>query len=126
MQNPIRSMALLSWFLAFSAPLLAADFTGTYKGQITGTGSTTANTIVFKMSGKTVTGTLTNPGGKYPIENGAVDDADVFFNVTIKVDGEDFKLTYRGHLFADEIQFRIEAGERVLDLVAKKVQPAGA
>lgn len=102
-------------------PLWGADFTGIYKGDITGTGAKTENTIVFKMGkGAEVTGTLTNPTGKYQIENGSVDGSDIFFNVTIKNDGEDFKLTYRGHLYADEIQFKIEAGERMLDLIAKK------
>jgi hypothetical protein len=122
-----RTMTLLGWLMALwlialTLPLLAADFTGTYKGDITNTGSRIENTLVFKMKGTSLTGTLTNPGGKYPIENGSVDGSDVFFNVTIKNDGEDFRLTYRGHLFADEIQFRIEAGERILDLVAKKVE----
>jgi hypothetical protein len=101
--------------------MFAVDFTGTYKGDLSGTGSKTENTIVFKMKGTDLSGTLKNPTGVYPIENGSVDGQDVFFNVTIKVDGDDFRLTYRGHLFADEIQFRVEAGERVLDLVAKKV-----
>jgi hypothetical protein len=111
----------LGSLLAFTFSCLAVDFTGTYKGDLTGTGSKTETTIVFKMKGKDLTGTLRNPTGVYPIENGSVDGQDVFFNVTIKVDGDDFRLTYRGHLFADEIQFRVEAGERTLDLVAKKV-----
>lgn len=116
-----RTIALLSCLLAATFPMFAVDFTGTYKGDLTGTGSRTENTIVFKMKGTDLSGTLKNPTGVYPIENGSVDGQDVFFNVTIKVDGDDFRLTYRGHLFADEIQFRVEAGERVLDLVAKKV-----
>jgi hypothetical protein len=116
-----RTVALLGSLVALAFPILAVDFTGTYKGDLTGTGSKTATTIVFKSKGNDLTGTLKNPSGVYPIENGSVDGQDCFFNVTIKVDGEDFRLTYRGHIFADEIQFRVEAGERTLDLVAKKV-----
>jgi hypothetical protein len=30
-------------------------------------------------------------------------------------------MVYRGHIYVDEIQFKIQAGERQIDLVAKKV-----
>jgi hypothetical protein len=30
-------------------------------------------------------------------------------------------MTYRGHAFGGEITFKIEAGERVIEMVAKKV-----
>ena len=38
----------------------------------------------------------------------------------MKNDGDDVKMTYRGHVFGDEITFKIEVGERVIEMVAKK------
>ena len=115
-------MRRLFAFLAFCAPLaLAADLSGTYKAEVQTSSGKAENTLVIQMKGTALTGTLTNQLGKFPIQNGSVDGEDVFFNVTVKDDGDDFKMTYRGHAFGGEITFRVEAGERVIDMVAKKV-----
>jgi len=52
--------------------------------------------------------------------NGSVEGQDLFFNVVIERDEYKLKTTYRGHQFAEEIQFTIEAGERTLQAIARK------
>jgi hypothetical protein len=78
--------------------------------------------LVLKVEGHKVTGTLTNQYGKLPLIDGAMDGDDVFFAVVVNDEGHDFRMVYRGHIFLnDEFQFRIEAGERRLDLITRKV-----
>ncbi len=100
--------------------LAAADYSGTYKGDFATSSGTVENTLVLKMSGNTLTGTLTNQFGELPIQDGSVDDQEMFFYVVVKEEGQDFRMLYRGRIFADEIQFKVEAGERELLLVLKR------
>ena len=114
-------MPKLRWILPLIAlsALLAqkADLSGTYQGNGQGNG---ASTLVLTVKGDSATGTLKNQFGQFKLENGSVDGQDIFFNIFIDRDGDHFKMTYRGHSFGDEIQFKIEAGERMLDLIVKK------
>ena len=114
----MRYVAVLL-FTALAA--LAADYSGTYKGDVQSSSGRVENTLVLKMDGDKLTGTLTNQFGVLPLQNGHVDGQDLFFIVIVKEEGDPFRMVYRGHVFTDEIQFKIEAGERQIDLVAKKV-----
>jgi hypothetical protein len=105
--------------LAFWA-MLAVDHSGTYRAEVQTSSGKAENVLVLKANGTTLTGTLTNQMGKFAIQNGNVDGEDLFFNVVVKDEGEDFKMTYRGHVFGDEITFKIQAGERVIEMVATK------
>ena len=115
-------MPKLRWIL----PLIAltalfaqkTDISGTYQGSGQGNGE---STLVLAVKGTAATGTLKNQFGQFKLENGSVDGQDLFFNIFIDRDGDHFKMTYRGHSFGDEIQFKIEAGERMLDLIVRKV-----
>ena len=59
-----------------------------------------ANTLVLKMSGSELTGTLTNQFGVLPLQNGHVDGQDLFFVVIVKEEGDPFRMVYRGHIFS--------------------------
>ena len=112
------ALPILLFFVALTG--WAADYSGTYKGDLTLSTGRVENKLVLKMKGNNLTGTLTNQYGELPIQNGSVDGQDLFFVVVVKDEGEDFRMVYRGHIFEDEIQFRVEAGERQIDLVVKK------
>lgn len=99
----------------------AADYSGTYKADVQTSSGVVENVLVIKTEGKALTGTIANQMGKFPLQNGDVDGSDLFFNVVVKNDGDDVKMTYRGHVFGEEITFKIEVGERVIEMVAKKV-----
>jgi hypothetical protein len=119
---PNKTVPKLRWIL----PLIAwtalhaqkgADISGTYHGTGQGTGE---STLVLLVKGADVTGTLKNHFGEFKLVDGSVNGEDLFFNIFIDRDGDHFKMTYRGHSFGNEIQFKIEAGERMLDLIVKK------
>lgn len=96
------------------------DYSGVYTGDVVTSSGRVENKLVLNMKGAALTGTLTNQYGTLPLQHGAVDGQDFFFVVVVKDEGEDFRMVYRGHIFQDEIQFRVEAGERQIDLVVKK------
>jgi hypothetical protein len=96
------------------------DFTGVWKMEMVGADVKAETLLDVKMKGDTLTGKLKTPNGEFPIENGSVDGQDLFFNVVVKRDDYSLKTTYRGHLFSEEIQFSVEAGERMLQLIARR------
>jgi hypothetical protein len=97
------------------------DFTGKWKLEMQG-GDPKAETILdLKMQGGALTGKLKTPHGEFPIENGSAEGEDLFFNVVIQRDEYKLRTTYRGHHFSEEIQFTVEAGERLLQVIARRV-----
>jgi hypothetical protein len=98
----------------------AFDFTGVWKLEMQGADAKAESFLDLKMKGQVLTGKLKTPHGEFPIQNGSVDGQDLFFNVVIRRDEYELKTTYRGHLFSEEIQFTIEAGERTLQVIARK------
>jgi len=98
----------------------APQLTGTWNTETDTGGGKTVSKLLLKMDGDKLTGTLKTSFGDFPIQDGSVEAADVFFNVVIRRDAYELKTTYRGHVFGDEIQFRVEAGERTLLTIAKK------
>jgi hypothetical protein len=115
----LRFLVLLA---ASASIVFAADISGTYKADVQTSSGKVENVLVLNADGSSLTGTVTNQRGKFSILNGSVEKEDIFFNVVVKDDGDDFKMTYRGHVFGSEITFKIEAGERVIEMVAKKVE----
>ncbi len=106
-----------------TATLFAANYTGTWKGQLATPAGKTENAFTLTANGDKLTGTLKNDAGEFPVLNGSVEGDDVFFTVLVKRNGTDTKMTYRGHMFGnEEIQFKIEVGDDVFDMVAQKMQ----
>ena len=119
----MRSLAILALCAAVSAlAQRGGDPSGVYKGEMATSTGKVENTLVLKIEGHKVTGTLTNQYGVLPLIDGAMDQDDLFFVVVVNDEGHDFRMAYRGHIFLNnEFQFRIEAGERRLDFIARKV-----
>lgn len=119
-RDTVPKLRWIITLIAFSATLLAqrSNLSGTYKGSGRGNGE---SILQVQIKGDVATGTLKNQFGQFKLENGSVDGDDLFFIIFIDRDGDHFKMTYRGHSFGDEIQFKIEAGERMLDLIVRKV-----
>ena len=106
-----------------TAQFRAADFTGVWK--LESSDSKTPIIVEFKQEGQKLTGKLKTPHGEFPLQNGSVEGQDLFFNVVIERDEYKLKTTYRGHQFAEEIQFTIEAGERTLLAIGRKETAKG-
>ena len=122
MRFALACMILLSMALE---PLRAqfrtvVDFTGVWKLEMQGADPKAETLLDLKMDGTTLTGKLKTPHGEFAIENGSADGQDLFFNVVIQRDEYKLKTTYRGHLFSEEIQFTVEAGERTLQVIARR------
>lgn len=96
------------------------DFTGVWKLEVPGADAKAETLLDVRMKGHELTGKLKTPNGEFPIENGYAEGQDLFFNVVIQRDEYRLKTTYRGHLFSEEIQFTVEAGERTLQVIARK------
>lgn len=121
MRFAIAGMLLLSIGLGLAtAQSRTVDFTGVWKFGAQGADPKAETLLDLKMEGKTLTGTLKTPHGEFPIENGSAEGSDLFFNVVIQREEYKLKTTYRGHLFSQEIQFTVEAGERMLQVIASR------
>ena len=95
----------------------SVNFTGVWKLE---GADTKAMVLEFNQEGQKLTGKLKTPNGEFPLLNGSVEGQDLFFNVVIERDEYKLKTTYRGHQFAEEIQFTIEAGERTLLAIGRR------
>jgi hypothetical protein len=101
----------------------AVDFSGVWKLEMQQADDSKGDTLLdLKMEGSKLTGMLKSPQGEFPIENGSVQGQDLFFNVVIQREEYKLKTTYRGHLFSEEIQFNVEAGERLLLAIARRAK----
>jgi hypothetical protein len=96
------------------------DFTGVWKLEVRGADAKAQTLLDLKMDGQLLTGKLKTPHGEFPIQNGSVEGQDLFFHVVIRRDEYELKTTYRGHLFSEEIQFTVEAGERMLQAIGRR------
>ena len=105
-----------------AAQFRAADFTGLWKLE---GADIKAIVLECKQEGQKLTGKLKTPQGEFPLVNGSVEGQDLFFNVVIERDEYKLKTTYRGHQFAEEIQFTIEAGERTLLAIGRRETSRG-
>lgn len=107
------------------APMFAqrptrVDFTGVWK--LESADMKGEMLLDVKMEDEILTGKLKTPFGEFPIQDGYVTGLDLFFNVMIRRDEYELKTTYRGHLFDQEIQFSVEAGERLLQMIGRKAK----
>jgi hypothetical protein len=106
-----------------TAQFRAPDFTGVWK--LESSESKTPIIVEFKQEGQKLSGKLKTPFGEFLLQNGSVEGQDLFFIVVIERDEYKLKTTYRGHQFAEEIQFTIEAGERTLLAIGRKENAKG-
>ena len=89
----------------------AGTWTWTQQGRNGGPGRT--NTMVLKVEGEKVTGTISNPGRngqttETTIENGKVAGDQVSFSTTREFNGNKMTAKYSGKVSADAIKGKIE------------------
>jgi hypothetical protein len=113
-------LALLALF-CISFVALAADATGTWKGEVPGGRGPVATTFTLAVSGSTLTGTVDNGRGAIMIADGKVEGDTISFTTTVAGrDGTPNKLTYTGKVGADSIEFTREGGRGPVTFTAKK------
>src|SRR4051812_40960694 len=105
MSGILRSAALI---LALAACLFAADVNGKWTGILKGRNGDIDTTMVLKVSGEKLTGTVTNMYGEEEITEGTVKGDDISF--IILAGGGQFKLVYKGKIETDQIKFNVTVG----------------
>ena len=106
----------------------AADVAGKWIGKIPGgPGAAESDvTLVFKVDGTTVTGTLNNSAqpGDVEIQEGKTSGDDISFSLTRKVGDTELKVNWTGKMTGDEIKFTrtTAAGGPPTEITAKRAK----
>src|SRR5271156_6512277 len=77
-----KLISLCALFALTTVMALAADVTGTWKGEANPNGRGGPPTFMLKQAGSALTGTTTGRGGANGISNGKVEGEKVYFEVT--------------------------------------------
>lgn len=121
MKNRILSVFALVTVSVFT--LAAADATGKWTAEMPGRdGNTQTNTFDLKVSGSTLTGTMSTPRGEQAITDGKVDGNNVMFTVVMKMGDNERKLNFSGVMSGDSIKFTrtMEGMDRKQEFTAKR------
>lgn len=117
------ALLVFLFLLVASLPAFAGDVNGTWKGSYPGRdGQTRESTITLKAEAEKLTGSVSGRGGDAAIKEGTVKGNDLSFSVVRSFGGNDVTVKYTGKLSGEEIQFKVEAGERSYEMVAKRVK----
>jgi hypothetical protein len=111
-----------AFLLLVSAPLRAADISGTWTASFETQIGTQNYTYTFKVDGATLTGRAKSDNGDVEIKEGKVTGDTVTFVENLDFQGMELKITYTGKIASDdEIRFKRDvAGLAMEDLVAKR------
>lgn len=116
MSSVFRFVAVM---LALTACLLAADLNGKWTGVLKRQNGDLDTTMILKVDGEKLTGTVTNMYGEEQITEGSVKGDEIAF--TIIAGGGQFKLVYKGKVETDQIRFKVTVGDLgESELIAKR------
>ena len=111
--------AALFLLIAFASAAFALDIDGKWKGNLASPNGDLETTMVFKVAGEKLTGTVTNMYGEEQIAEGSVKGDDV--NFVVNAGGGQFKILYKGKITGEDIKFHVVIGEfGEGDLLAKR------
>jgi hypothetical protein len=100
--------------MVFIMSAWAADVAGKWIAQAPSGQGTSEITLIFKVDGTTLTGTLDNSQmpGAIEIKDGKIQDNDILFHVLRKFGENEMKVVWKGKISGDEIMFtrEIEGG----------------
>jgi hypothetical protein len=113
---------LFALFAIFALSAVAADISGTWKGTAEGPNGSMERTFTFKVEGTKLTGEAVSPMfGKSVIENGKVDGDSVSFQLTVKFQDNELKISYAGKASGNEMALTAKgAGDMVMEWKCKK------
>ena len=116
-----KLISLCALFALTTVMALAADVTGTWKGEANPNGKGGPPTFTLKQSGSSLTGTTTGRGGETEISNGKVDGDKVYFEVTRDM-GEKGKFTskYSGTVSGSSMKLSVESARGTNDMTLTK------
>ena len=106
----------------------AADVAGKWTAKVPGGPGAPESevTLVFKVDGETVTGTLNNSvqPGDVAIQEGRISGDDISFSLMRNIGGSDMKVLWKGKISGDEITFTrtAAAGGPPTEIVARRAK----
>lgn len=119
MRNAFISLFL---FLSITALALAADVTGTWKGELaTPDGTNRPMTYNFKQDGEKFTGTVVGPQGE-PIEiaEGKISGDQISFIIVVPMNGG-MKIAHTGKVTGTQIDLKLAIGDdQTMSVTVKK------
>jgi hypothetical protein len=111
--------AALFLLIAPASVAFALDINGKWKGNLASPNGDLETTMVFKVDGEKLTGTVTNTYGEEQITEGSVKGDDV--NFIVNAGGGQFKIIYKGKITGEDIKFHVVIGDfGEGDLLAKR------
>src|SRR4051812_1564599 len=118
MTKKILSVTLFL-LIALASTASALDINGKWKGNLASSNGDLETTMVFKVDGEKLTGTVTNMYGEEQIAEGSIKGDDL--NFIINAGGGQFKLLYKGKITGEDIKFHVVIGDfGEGDLLAKR------
>src|SRR5215467_13748179 len=104
----MRLMVAAVMCLAIAMPARAADVEGKWIAKVAGLGPGESTiTLVFKVAGETLTGTINNSQqpGDVELKEGKVSGDQITFSLTRNIGGTDMKVVWKGKFAGNEIKF---------------------
>jgi hypothetical protein len=116
-----KLISMCALFALTTVMALAADVTGTWKGEANPNGKGGPPTFNLKQSGSTLTGTTTGRGGEIEISNGKVDGDKIYFEVTRDMgDKGKFTSKYSGTISGGTIKVSVESARGTNEMTLTK------
>ena len=116
-----RMAALILGLLLLAAPAFAADVDGKWTGTMSTPGGDFPITFTFKADGSKLTGSMTGMDGmEIPIANGKVEGNQISYTVTIDFGGMALEMVYKGVVTPAEIKLDMSVFDMPFQIVVKK------
>lgn len=115
-----KLISLCALFALSAIMALAADVTGTWKGEANPNGKGGPPTFTFKQDGATLTGTTSGRGGEIQISNGKVDGDKVYFEVTREMGGNSMTMKYTGTVSGTTMKLSVETARGTREMTLTK------
>ena len=113
--------ALVLAFTLVAPPAFAADVDGKWAGTISTPGGDFPVAFEFKADGTTLTGTTQSPDGmSINIKDGKIDGDKVTFGVTLDFGGMALDIAYSGVVTPMEMKMKADVAGMALEFVVKK------
>lgn len=116
-------LSILALAVFTMIPAIAADLTGKWTASFDTQIGVQKYTYDIKVDGEKLTGTAKSEHGESSLTNGTVKGDEVTFTETLKYQGMEITVTYKGKIAGDEIKFTRQVGDFASeDLVAKRAK----
>jgi hypothetical protein len=106
-----------------AAPVFAADVDGKWAGTVSTPGGEFPVAFEFKADGTKLTGTTMSPDGmSISIKDGKIDGDKITFGVSLDFGGMPLDIAYTGVVTTTEMKMTADVGGMALEFVVKKQQ----